>query len=177
MAMLPLSTGIKRLQVRTMSSVIGHENLRHAVDLVFFEQWLRFYFIVEENGKLYIRMPAGELDKARSLHPELIAVADALNEREIDHQAAMDALCESMMTGPHALSGEQWAEVLSGKNFRLTLELLSFWVQADEAALDESPLAFHDWKKRFQAWCENPSIKDYVARLKCGSEAASTRVQ
>ena len=160
-----------------MPSAISHENLQHAVDLVFFEQWLRFYFIVEENGKLFIRMPACELDKARSLYPGLISVAEALNGREINHQAAMDALCESMMSGPYALSGAQWAEILAGKNFRLTLELLSFWVQADESSLDAATLAFHDWKDRFQAWCENPSIKDYAARLLQGSDAPSTRVQ
>lgn len=160
-----------------MPSAVSHENLQHAVDLVFFEQWLRFYFIVEENGKLFIRMPSNELDKARNRYPALISVAEALNDREINHQSAMDALCEGMMTGPYALSGEQWGEILAGKDFRLAVELLSCWVQADESSLDNATLEFHAWKKRFQAWCETPSIKDYAARLLNGSGASSTRVQ
>lgn len=160
-----------------MSIAVSHENLRHAVDLVFFEQWLRFYFIVEENDKLYIRIPATELEKARACHPELVAVADALNDREINHQSAMDALCESMMNGPHAISGEQWADILSGKDFRLNLELLHLWVQEDENALDAFVLTFGDWQARFHEWCKSSSIKDYAARVLSGSEAVPTRVQ
>lgn len=158
-------------------NAVSHENLQHAVNLVFFEQWLRFYFIAEEGGKLYIRMPDKELTKVRALYPELIAVADALNNREIDHQAAMDALCQSMMTGPYALSGAQWAEILAGKDFRLTLQLMSFWVQADEDSLDSRTMTFHDWKGRFQAWRENPSVKAYAAQLLHGGDASETRVQ
>lgn len=149
-----------------MSSSVSHENLRHAVELVFFEQWLRFYFIAEEDGKLYIRMPDDELQKARELYPDLTTVAEALNNREIDHQAAMEALCEGMMNGPYALTGEQWAEILAGRDFRLTLELLSFWVQAEEKGLDEQTLAFHDWKHRFDAWCDSPNIREYVDRVR-----------
>lgn len=159
-----------------MPSAINQENLLHAVDLVFFEQWLRFYFIAEEEGKLYLRMPEDELAKAHRLCPDLVGVAEALNNREIDHQAALEALCESMMRGPHALSGAQWAEILAGQDFRLTLQLLSFWVQAEEDSLDAEILPFHDWKRRFLDWRETPSVKDYAARLLCG-EAPITRVQ
>lgn len=150
-----------------MSSLISHENLQHAINLVFFEQWLRFYFIVEDGGKLYLRMPEAELEQARNLHPELVPVAEALNNREIDHQAAMEALCEGMMNGPYALDGAQWAEILAGQHFRLMLELLSFWVQSGTDKADE-PLPFHDWKNRFDSWRENPNIKSYSARVISG---------
>lgn len=166
---LSLSTARERLKVRIMNAV-SHDHLRHAVDLVFFEQWLRFYFIVEEWGKLYIRMPDSELDNARNLYPELIAVAEVLNNHEIEHQAAMEALCESMLAGPYAITRAQWAQILAGKDFRLALQLLSLWVRADENLLDSGTMAFHDWKNRFRIWRENPSVKDYAARLPRGGD-------
>lgn len=158
-------------------NAVSHENLRHAEDLVFFEQWLRFYFIAEEDGKLYLRVPENELSKARALYPKLIAVADALNNREINHQSALEALHSGIMAGPCALSGTEWAEILAGQEFRLTVRLLSFWVQAEEDALDAEILAFHEWQSRFKAWRETPSIKDYAARFMCGSDAPPARLQ
>lgn len=159
-----------------MPSVISHDNLRHAVDLIFFEQWLRFYFITEEKGKLFIRMPDCELDKARELYPQLVAVAEALNNRELNHSAAMEALREGMLSGPFALNGEQWAEILAGKNFRLTMELMSFWVQSDEDAPEVEAISFEAWKQSFEKWRSKPAIKEYSARIMHG-DAPTERMQ
>lgn len=160
-----------------MSKIINHENYQHAIDLVFFEQWLRFYFIAEEGGKLYIRMPESEFAKVKSLYPQLFSIAEALNNREINHQAALESLCEGMLDGPYALTGEQWGEILAGKDFRLMLQLLSFWVQADEEKLDAEIMSFHDWKQRFLTWRESPSIKDYAARFLMGNESEPSTLQ
>lgn len=151
-----------------MSNAPRHAKLQHALDLVLFEQWLRFYFIAEEQGKLFIRMPDYELEKARTIHPELAPVADALNNREVNHESALEALRDSMLGGPFALSGEQWAEILVGKDFRLTLDLLAVWVQEAKNSLDDDPalfpLSFAVWKKLFADWRESPDIKEYSAR-------------
>ncbi|MDL2285629.1 hypothetical protein LJB93_02665 [Desulfovibrio sp. OttesenSCG-928-F07] len=156
---------------------IASQNLRHALNLVLFEQWLRFYFIAEEDGKLFIRMPEEWFEQAMHQHPELSPVAAALNNREIDHQAALNALCDNMMSGPTALDGQEWAEVLAGEEFRLTLQLLSFWLQAEEDALDKEILPFKEWCANFTVWQEQPSIKDYAARMRIGGGAAEEPVK
>lgn len=160
-----------------MPNATNQDNWRHAVDLVFFEQWLRFYFIVEEEGKLFIRLPRHELETARELYPRLYPVANALNNCEINHQTAMDALCENLMSGPYAMTGQEWADVLAGQDFRMTLQLMSFWVQAEEEKLDSEPATFREWKERFLGWCETPVVKDYTARVMSGDEIASSRMQ
>ena len=160
-----------------MSEAINQNDLQHAVDLVFFEQWLRFYFIVEEDGKLFIRVPGHEMETARLFYPQLYPVADALNNCEIDHQSAMNAMCENLLGGPFAMSGQQWAKVLSGEDFKLTLQLMSFWVQAEEDGLGGEAMSFHAWRERFKAWRESPVIREYTARLASGSYTAESRVQ
>ncbi len=156
------------------------QNMRHAMDLVFFEQWLRFYFISEEDGKLFLRMPEKEFEHSKTMHPDLFPIAVALNDREIDHQTALSALCDSMISGPYALDGQAWAQVLAGDRFRLVLQLLSFWVQAEEEKLDEQVLSFAQWRDNFMLWSEQPSIKDYVARLRMADSESpdfSTKIQ
>lgn len=155
-------------------------NLQHALDLVLFEQWLRFYFISEEDGKLFIRMPDDYFELNRKQYPDLFPVAQSLNNREIDHQAALSALCDSMMNGPFALAGKDWAEVLAGEDFRMALQLLSFWVQAEEDELDREILPFDQWRHRFLDWRETPPIRDYAAKLRQSIDGAadfSSKVQ
>ena len=144
----------------------GAGNLRHAEELILFEQWMRFYFIEEEGGILYIRMPQETFELVRHEFPALFPVAEALNDKPIDHQATLAILSEAMLNGVHALNNDQWAEVLGGSGFKLTLTLLSTWVEAEEENLDEYPLGFSAWLGRFEAWRASEAIVDYAARLR-----------
>lgn len=141
-------------------------NFLHALDLVFFEQWLRFYFIAEEDGELYIRVPADIFEATRKDLPNLFPLAEALNNAVIDHQKALTTLCDNMVSGPYALNGAEWAQILGGEDFQVLLQLMAFWLQAEEDSLDESILPFRNWQSRFYEWKETDQIKDYTARLK-----------
>lgn len=144
----------------------GARNLRHAEELILFEQWMRFYFIEEDGGILYIRMPQSVVDMIRHEYPALFPMVEALNDHPIDHQATLAILSESMLNGDYALNSEEWAEVLGGSGFKLTLTLLSTWVEAEEDSLDAEQLSFSSWLVRFEAWCASEAILDYAARLR-----------
>lgn len=140
--------------------------IEHAINLVFFEQWLRFYFITEEEGELYIRMPNEAYQALAAQNPDMLSMAQALNNKIINHQAALTALCDNMLSGDYALNASEWAQVLGGNDFQLLLQLLGFWVQAEEDELDAKQLPFNEWKERFMLWKETEAVKDYAGRLK-----------
>ncbi|MDL2313590.1 hypothetical protein LJC36_01260 [Desulfovibrio sp. OttesenSCG-928-C14] len=151
---------------------IVDEKVDFALELVLFEQWLRFYFITEKDGELYLDVPApvyGQLEKDL---PDLFPVAKALNGQIIDHQAALAALSESMLSDRARLNSGQWAEILGGVEFHINLEVMSFWVQSRESELDEQNLSFPAWKELFLAWRRSPEVEDYAARIRAEKRRA-----
>ncbi|MDL2306541.1 hypothetical protein LJC48_00740 [Desulfovibrio sp. OttesenSCG-928-C06] len=141
-------------------------NLRHAEELILFEQWMRFYFIEEEDGIIYMRMPHDVFELVHLEFPSLFPVAEALNSRPVDHQATLAILSEAMLHGEYALSNGQWAEVLGGSGFKLTLTLLATWVEAEEDNLDAEPISFAGWLERFEVWRRSEPIVAYAAKLR-----------
>lgn len=141
-------------------------NLGRALDLVFFEQWLRFYFIEERGEELFLSVPDDVCYACRLKYPDLCGLLEALNGRPLDHQATLAALGDIMLSGQFALSGEDWAEILCGADFRITMQLMSYWVQDQEDALDSEVLPFGKWREFFISWREAPAMRDFAARLR-----------
>lgn len=152
-------------------------NLQQLMEPVFFEQWLRFYFIEEEKGELYIRVPEEVGQEIKEDHPELFPVVEALNNKVIDCQTALAALCDNMVNGPDAFGREDWVAVFSGSDFQIILQLLGFWLQSEEDELDMEVLPFAEWFGRFLAWKETDAVKDYAARIKGAWEPCQSKVQ
>ena len=69
------------------------QEAQHRVaEIVMFENWLRFYFIAEEDDKLFIRIPTQAMEKLHANYPKLVGLAERLNGEEIDHKTSMQAV-------------------------------------------------------------------------------------
>ena len=136
-------------------------------EVVMFENWLRFYFIVEENDKLFVRLPEKAMEQLKSRYPSFYDLAEILNNTEVDHNASLKAVCLHVAGGfdgrplPEALV----AEVFDHPAFHLDLQLFSNWVQGHEELLDERFMEFSEWQKAFASWKETDEVKDHSKRL------------
>ena len=62
--------------------------------VVMFENWLRFYFIgEEEGGKLLIRLPEKAMEQLTARYGAFYGLAERLNNREVDHQTSINEVC------------------------------------------------------------------------------------
>ena len=155
------------------------EAVNRISQVVMFENWLRFYFISdEEDGKLFIRLPEKAMEQLKARYGAFYGLAERLNNREIDHQTSINEVClfvASEIDG-RSLSEQVINQVFDSSRFQTELQLFSAWVQAHEEKLDESFMEFNDWLKQYEIWKQTDEVEEYrkniishMARLVPGS--------
>jgi hypothetical protein len=136
--------------------------------VVMFENWLRFYFISEENdGRLFIRLPEKAMEQLRTRYSAFYGLAESLNNREIDHRTSMNEVClfvAAEIDGRSA-SGQGVRQIFDSAAFQAELQLFSAWVQAHEEQLDEAFMEFADWLARYEAWKQTAEVAEYRKRI------------
>ncbi len=141
--------------------------LQRISEVVMFENWLRFYFITDENNVLSVRLPEKAMEQLKSNYPTLVGLAEKLNNQEIDHKRSLDSVClfvASEIDGI-AIPEATIAQVFDSPLFHLELQLFSSWVQAHENQLDESFMEFSTWQQMFATWKESDQVKEYVQTI------------
>ena len=130
--------------------------------VVMFENWLRFYFIGEEEGdKLFIRLPEKAMEQLKARYGAFYGLAERLNNTEIDHQTSINEVClfvASEIDG-RSLSEQMISRVFDSSQFQAELQLFSAWVQAHEEKLDENFMEFNDWLKQYAVWRQTDEVE------------------
>jgi len=136
-------------------------------EVIMFENWLRFYFITEEDDKLFIRLPEKSMEQIQQRYRNYYDLAAMLNNEEIDHQHSLKAVCMFISGGfdGRPLPESVVAGVFDSPKFQMELQLFSNWVQNHEEKLDERFMEFSEWQKAFALWKDTDEVKNYTKRL------------
>ncbi|MDL2316762.1 hypothetical protein LJC59_06750 [Desulfovibrio sp. OttesenSCG-928-A18] len=136
-------------------------------EVVMFENWLRFYFIDEQDDKLYIRLPEKAMQQLRSRYANLYGLAEYLNEMEIEHKTSLEAVClfVSQQMDGGANSEGLIARVFDSLQFQVKLQLFGSWVQSHEEQLDSAFMEFSEWQRLFAQWLERDEVREYARQL------------
>lgn len=162
-------------------------NLQNAVDriieVVMFENWLRFYFIVEEGDTLAIRLPEKAMEQIKKRYGRLHDLADRLNNVPITHETSMNEVCLFISSGLEGqpLSDEAVARAFESDLFQTQMQLFGYWVQAHEKQLDAGFVEFSEWRRLFLEWEKSDEVQEYrkalAGRLVLNGGNASETVQ
>lgn len=152
------------------------EEFRDAVEAVLraviFENWLRFYFIVEkgEDERLFLEIPEKSMDKIKNLYPQYLPLAEGLENREIDFQTSQKAVCTFVLDhlDGHVFPQNMAQIVLSSAAFQLQMQLFNAWVQMHEDQLDQGFLQFDQWLDLFNQWRNSPGARELLEKLHPG---------
>lgn len=159
------------------------EEVRLILEVLMFENWMRFYFIKEEKIKpegggeeavrLKMDMPEKTLGKIKELYPDLYPLAKEINGRNIDFETSRTAVLAYVM---EALDGTKMPRgeaqrVLSSATFQTDLNLFHAWLQMHEAQLDQGFAPFDVWRDMFAKWKESPAAKELAENMKGASAA------
>ncbi len=136
-------------------------------EIVMFENWLRFYFIAEEDDKLFIRIPAQAMEKLHADYPKLVGLAERLNDNEIDHKTSMQAVVMFTATEMDGLVLPEplIEQIFDSPRFHLDLQLFSSWVQSHEEQLDAGFMEFSTWQSMFDEWRKSDKVQEYAAEV------------
>ena len=156
------------------------EDFQNAVfqilEAVMFENWLRFYFIVEksppiadagEDRALFLAVPEKGMERIRKDYPHLLPIVAAMNGQELSFTISRQAVCKFVV---EHLDGKTMprnaaAIVLDSQAFQTQMQLFHAWVQLHEQQLEENFLSFEDWRRIFLQWRESPGARELSEKL------------
>lgn len=141
--------------------------VRQILDVVIFENWIRFYFITEddksedENGNLRIEIPEKSMEKIKELYPDFFLLAEGMNHHNVDFNTSMRAVLTYVLDNldNKKMPRDMAQTVFSSATFQIRLQLFNVWVQSHEEQLDSHFLDFNTWRKLFEKWSEEPPAK------------------
>lgn len=134
------------------------------VEVVMFENWLRFYFIAEKGDKLIISLPEKAVERIEKDYPTLFGLAEMLDGREIDHQSSVEAVCMFVAGRVETATPEHTIkEVFDSARFHMELNLFGMWVQNHEDQLDEAFIPFARWQQLYGEWRNTPKVQEHIA--------------
>ena len=149
--------------------------IERVMEVVMFENWLRFYFIEEEGDRLFINLPDKALEQIKKRYGSLYDLADRLNQQNLDHQLSMNEVC-LFVAGDFSSKGlaeDLPSRVFDSNAFMVEVQLFGSWVQGHEEKLDESFLDFETWQKLYREWLQSDEVQEYKRQLTAESPIMS----
>ncbi len=141
--------------------------LEDVSEVFMFDQWLRFYFIHEEDKKLIVKVPKEVGDQVEKDFPVMKGLLDMFNNEEIDQQKSTNNVCAfigARFDGTK-YTGKIIPKVFDSKNFKIDTYLFSLWMKGHETYLESEVMTFGDWKELYAGWKDQDEVKDYISRL------------
>jgi hypothetical protein len=140
------------------------------VEVFMFEQWLRYYFVAEKDGRLFLEIPPDELKRLYEKYEHLAPLADMLNREEISYEKSQATVCTFVGA---RYDGSKYAagvisRALDSKAFKIELYVFGVWMKGHEAYLDAQRLDFADWREMYAGWNSMEEVKDYRRKLMAG---------
>jgi hypothetical protein len=141
--------------------------LREIAEVLAFEHWLRFYFVVERDEKLFIEIPEERLAYIQENMPGYTGLVNMLNHREISYQSSCDTVCSFLAS---AFDGTRYkpgtvSQILDSRELKLELHLFSLWLKGFEGKLEQEEYDFEAWQLMFREWLDSDEVKRFAGGL------------
>lgn len=132
-----------------------------------FEHWLRFYFIVEEEIGLVLRLPDKTMTQINKAHAYLAELAETLNNKPMSPEISQNTIGEFILKTMEGVQADQnlVPSVLNSRKFQAELHLFNLWIDANEPQLEASFLDFTTWMQIYGAWKTTDKAKQFYASL------------
>ncbi|MEF2143807.1 MAG: hypothetical protein V3573_00045 [Desulfovibrionaceae bacterium] len=143
---------------------------KEAVRVMMFEQWLRFYFLQEQDGVLRVHIPDENLEKIGKQQAELLPLAEMLNGEEITYEKCQTMVCSFLATfldGKHYAS-EVLPKAFDSKGFKVDMYMFQVWNKGHESYLDERFHDFEEWEEMIREWSKLEEVVTYRKKLVLG---------
>ncbi|SKA83651.1 hypothetical protein SAMN02745704_01692 [Paucidesulfovibrio gracilis DSM 16080] len=140
--------------------------------IMMFEQWIRFYFLEDRDGTLYVNISQEALDRIGERQADLLPLAELMNGEEITYEKCQATVCS--FAGSR-LDGQRFApEVLpkafDSKDFKVEMYMFQLWNRLHEKFLDERFHDFEEWEEMIAEWNKLDEIREYREKLILGGQ-------
>lgn len=145
-----------------------------------FENWLRFYFVRDEEGTLYMRVPEQAQERINEKYPHLAPLVEEIKDSPVTYEQSLNTVCQFVA---RSLDGEKYpmgtvSQVFSAPEFQTEMHLFNLWTQAHEEQLDQGFLDFATWDEIFEKWKNSDEVRQMfkeqrskeVTTVRCDNE-------
>ncbi|SHN50448.1 hypothetical protein [Desulfovibrio litoralis] len=140
--------------------------VRKVFEVMVFENWLRFYFISEEQGALMLRLPQEAEKKIKEHYPAFEGLLAELQDQEITHERSINAICMFIAAQQDLeKSGIPSESIFDSMAFQVEMQLFGSWVQSHEEQLDTTFMDLRTWLKLYDEWKKTPKVQEYIAQI------------
>ncbi|QGY38895.1 hypothetical protein GM415_01660 [Pseudodesulfovibrio cashew] len=148
-------------------SVSVKSAIKDALKVFQFDQWVRFYFVVEKGEELWIEIPQEVLDALKEDDPDMHRYADLINNAITDYNRSQENVC-SYIAG--RLDGQKYEQtvlpqVFDNSTFKVEMYIFNVWLKMHEPHLDEEYMDFAGWMEMYDGWNSLDEVKAYRAKL------------
>lgn len=153
------------------------------MDAIIFENWIRFYFIAEEDvqgqeePRLALIIPEKAMEQIKQRYGTLAGIAENLNGREASLQNSRDAVVNFIrdeLEGKLVPAGTV-ASYFDSRAFQTSQNLFYAWVQAAEEMLDKQFLDFDQWRDLFATYKDSQSGQKVLSQMEHDADEKKTK--
>ena len=144
-----------------------HNALNDTVKVFHFEFWLRYYFIEEREGKLYISLTEEQLNQMQSQFPDYWELAERVKDKPLSPELSQRAVVEFLQLN---FEGNRFPvntipKILDSKDFSTEMYLFDTWINLHEDQLMQKIYGFDHWMHVYEEWKETDQARQLAQSL------------
>ena len=148
-------------------SVSVKSAVKDALEIFQFDQWLRFYYVVQQGEELRVQVPADVMADIKESHPPLYRFAELVNDAPTDYKRSQENVCSYVAA---RLDGQKYEstvlpQVFDDATFKVEMYVFNVWMKMHEAHLDEEPVDFSGWLEMYEGWNSMDEVAEYRQKL------------
>jgi hypothetical protein len=152
---------------REKKMAIPHEALIETAKVFHFEFWLRYYFIEEKDGNLFIELTDEQLKQMQTQFPEYWELAERVKGQPLSPELSQQSVVEFLQLN---LEGKKYPpnaviKVLDSKDFSVEMYLFNTWVDLHEDQLMQKIYGFDYWMHAYEEWKTSEKAVQLVQSL------------
>ena len=147
---------------------IPHNALNDMAQVFHFEFWLRYYYIEEQDGGLFIKLTEEQEKQMQAKFPEYWELAESVLGRPLSPELSQQSVVEFLQVN---FEGKKYPantvlKVLDSKDFSVEMYLFDTWVDLHEEQLMQKIFGFVYWMHAYGEWKTTEKAQQLLQSLK-----------
>ena len=133
---------------------IPHNAMSDMAQVFHFEFWLRYYFIQERDGNLFIELAEEQAKQMQTRFPDFWELVEGVQGRPLSPELSQQSVVEFLQVN---FEGKKFPantvlKVLDSKDFSVEMYLFNTWVDLHEDQLMQKIYGFDQWMSLYDEW-------------------------
>ena len=146
---------------------IPQNALTDTANVFHFEFWLRYYFIEERDGKLFIALTDEQQKQMQAQFADYWELVERVKDQPLSPELSQQSVVEFLQLN---LEGKKFPantviKVLDSKEFSTEMYLFDTWVSLHEEQLMQKIYGFDYWMLAYGEWKESERAKQLAQSL------------